>query len=488
MMDAEEFRRLRRRHKRRLVKGDGEGEGGRIISWREEQLHGILRLIEENTHYICQAISLDVGNSRFMAFMEEVAIVEKSTRTALKSLHQWMAPTKVGIPLVAQFGSAAIIAEPLGVVLIFSAWNFPFNLAMDPMIGAIAAGNAVVLKPSEIAPATSKLLATLIPRYLDNSAIRVVEGGAAESSQLLEHKWDKIFFTGSARVGRIVMAAAAKHLTPVTMELGGKCPTIVDSMLHKKELVVTAKRIVFGKWATNNGQACISPDYLLVEEKFAETLVGALKKTIERFFGEDPSNSGDLSRIVNRNQFSKLKNYLEDPSIAQSVVYGGKYDINKLYIQPTILLDPPLTSEIMNDEIFGPLLPVITLKRLEESIDFINSRPKPLCIYLFSNNKQLKERVVSETSSGSVTVNDTIVQFALDTLPFGGVGESGFGKYHGKFSFDTFSHSKGVLYRGFFPELSARYPPSNDYKLKFIRAVMLFDYFNLIMLWLGLKK
>jgi aldehyde dehydrogenase (NAD+) len=462
----------------------GEGERGRIIGWREEQLHGILRLIEENTHHICQAISLDVGNSRFMAFMEEVGIVEKSARFALKNLHQWMAPTKVGVPLLAQCGSAAIIAEPLGVVLIFSAWNFPFK----PMIGAIAAGNAVVLKPSEIAPATSKLLATLIPIYLDNSVIRVVQGGPAESSQLLEHKWDKIFFTGSARVGRIVMSAAAKHLTPVTMELGGKCPTIVDSILHKNDLVITAKRIVFGKWAANNGQACLSPDYLLVEEKFAQTLIVVLKKTIERFFGEDASTSGDLSKIVNRNHFLRLRKYLEDPSIAQSVVYGGKHDENELYIQPTILLDPPLTSEIMNDEIFGPLLPVITLKRIEDSIDFINSRPKPLCIYLFSNNKQLRERVVSETSSGSVAVNDTIVQFAIDTFPFGGVGESGFGKYHGKFSFDTFSHPKGVLYRGFIPDLTARYPPWNDSKFSFIRAIMLFDYFKMMLLWLGLKK
>lgn len=485
-MDAVEFRRLRRRHKRRLLKGDEEE--GRIMSWRKEQLHGILQLIEENTHHICQAISLDVGNSRFMAFMEEVATVEKSARLALKHLHQWMAPTKVGIPLVGQLGSAAIMPEPLGVVLIFSAWNFPFNLAMDPMIGAIAAGNAVVVKPSEIAPATSKLLATLIPRYLDNSAIKVVQGGIAESTQLLEHKWDKIFFTGSPRVGKIIMSAAAKHLTPVTMELGGKCPTIVDSILQKKELVVTAKRIAFGKWATNNGQACLSPDYLLVEEKFADTLIVALKKTIERFFGEDASTSGDLSRIVNQNQFLRLTKYLEDPSVAQSVVYGGKYDEDKLYIQPTILLDPPLSSEIMNDEIFGPLLPVITLKRIEESIDFINSRPKPLCIYLFSNNKDLKERVVSETSSGSVAVNDTIVQFAIDTLPFGGVGESGFGKCHGKFSFDTFSHPKAVLYRRFFPDCPPRYPPWNDFKLSFVKAILQFDYFKLILLWLGLKK
>lgn len=485
-MDAVDFRRLRRRHKRRLLKGDEEE--GRIMNWRKEQLHGILQLIEENTHHICQAISLDVGNSRFMAFMEEVGTVEKSARLALKHLHQWMAPTKVGIPLVGQLGSAAIMPEPLGVVLIFSAWNFPFNLAMDPMIGAIAAGNAVVLKPSEIAPATSKLLATLIPRYLDNSAIKVVQGGIAESTQLLEHKWDKIFFTGSPRVGKIIMSAAAKHLTPVTMELGGKCPTIVDSILQKKELVVTAKRIAFGKWATNNGQACLSPDYLLVEEKFADTLIVALKKTIERFFGEDASTSGDLSRIVNQNQFLRLTKYLEDPSVAQSVVYGGKYDEDKLYIQPTILLDPPLSSEIMNDEIFGPLLPVITLKRIEESIDFINSRPKPLCIYLFSNNKDLKERVVSETSSGSVAVNDTIVQFAIDTLPFGGVGESGFGKCHGKFSFDTFSHPKAVLYRRLFPDCPPRYPPWNDFKLSFVKAILQFDYFKLILLWLGLKK
>ncbi|KAH9308336.1 hypothetical protein KI387_036247, partial [Taxus chinensis] len=354
-----------------------------------------------------------------------VALALNAARLALKCLHKWMAPTEVCLPLVAFRGSGAVMPEPLGAVLIFSAWNFPFDLAIEPMIGAIAAGNVVVLKPSEMAAATSDLLALLIPRYLDNTAVRVVQGGPHQSSTLLRHKWDKIFFTGSARIGRIVMTAAAKHLTPVTLELGGKCPTIVDSMRNNRDLVVTSRRIAFGKWGLCNGQACVSPDYILVEEDYASSLINSLKKTITKFYGEDPSKSADLSRIVNQNHFSRLAKYLQNPSIANTIAYGGRHDEKRLYIQPTILLNPPLTSELMNEEIFGPLLSVITLKRIEDSIEFINSRPKPLVIYLFSNSKMLRERVKNETSSGSLTVNDTGVQFALDGLPFGGVGESG---------------------------------------------------------------
>ncbi|XP_057854494.2 aldehyde dehydrogenase family 3 member F1 isoform X1 [Cryptomeria japonica] len=464
--------------------------GGKTLcmNWRRNQLEAILKLVVENEEEILDALHTDLGKSQTEAYRDEVALVINAARFALKNLHKWMAPIGVSLPLIAFYGSASLIAEPLGVVLIFTTWNFPFNLALEPLVGAIAAGNAVVLKPSEMAAATSDLLAYLIPKYLDNSMIRVVQGGPEECAKLLELKWDKIFFTGSARIGRIVMTAAAKHLTPVTLELGGKCPTIVDRMHSNDDLLVTAKRIVFGKWMLCNGQACVSPDYILVQEEIAAALVDSLKKTIKKFYGEDPSKSSDLSRIVNKNHFLRLTKYLQDPSIANTIVYGGRHDEKRLYMQPTILLNPPLTSDIMNEEIFGPLLPVITMKRIEDSIEFINSRPKPLAIYLFTNRENLRKRLLNETSSGSLVFNDTGVQFALDGLPFGGVGESGLGKYHGKYSFDTFSHQKAVLYRSLFPEIFFRYPPWNAFKLNMLKTSLAFDYWGAVLVFLGLKK
>ncbi|GLJ25190.1 hypothetical protein SUGI_0481960 [Cryptomeria japonica] len=470
------------------MKNSFNGGKTESISWRKSQLQAIINLVVENEEEILHALHTDLGKSPAEAYKDEVALVENAARVAIKCLPKWMAPTGVSLPLVAYKGSASVVAEPLGVVLIFSTWNFPFNLALEPMVGAIAAGNAVVLKPSEMASAISDLLADLIPKYLDNSTVRVVQGGAEESTKLLELKWDKIFFTGSARIGRIIMTAAAKHLTPVTLELGGKCPLIVDRMHANKDLLVTSRRIAFGKWGLSNGQACLAPDYILVQEDFATTLIDYLKKTIKKFYGEDPSKTTDLSRIVNTHHFMRLTKYLQDPSIANTIAYGGSHDEKRLYVQPTILLNPPLTSDLMNEEIFGPLLPVITLKRIEDSIDFINSRSKPLATYLFTNNKALGKRLVNETSSGSLVVNDTGVQFAIDGLPFGGVGESGFGKYHGKYSFDTFSHQKAVLYRGLFPEVSFRYPPWNAFKFSMLHAALRYDYLAAILVYLGLKK
>jgi aldehyde dehydrogenase (NAD+) len=396
-------------------------------------------------------------------------MLKNSCKNAIKELKHWMAPEKVKTSLTTFPSSAEIVSEPLGVVLVISAWNYPFLLSLDPVIGAIAAGNVVVLKPSEIAPATSSLLAKLLGEYMDNSAIRVVEGAVDETTALLQQKWDKIFYTGNGKVARIVMAAAAKNLTPVVLELGGKSPVIVDSDIN---LQVATRRIIAGKWGCNNGQACISPDYIITTKDYAPKLVDALKTELQSFYGKNPLESKDLSRIVNSNHFARLSKLLDDDKVSGKTVYGGEKDESKLRISPTILLDVPRDSLIMSEEIFGPLLPIITVDNLEESFDVINSGSKPLAAYLFTNNKKLKERFVKSVSAGGLVINDTTLHLAVKTLPFGGVGDSGLGAYHGKFSFDAFSHKKAVLYRSFFGDASIRYPPYTKTKMRLLKALM----------------
>ncbi|KAJ4837754.1 Aldehyde dehydrogenase 3 member H1 [Turnera subulata] len=350
-------------------------------------------------------------------------------------------------------------------------------LCLDPVVGAIAAGNAVVIKPSEMAPASSSLVARLIAEYMDSSFIRVVEGAAAEMSALLEQKWDKIFYTGNGRVGRIILAAAAKHLTPVVLELGGKSPVIVDSGIN---LQVASRRIIAGKWGLNNGQTCVSPDYVITTKDYALKLVESLKKEIERFYGKSPLESKDISRIVNSNHFVRLANLLDEDKVSDKIVYGGERDKTKLRFAPTILLDVPLDSLIMNEEIFGPLLPIITVNRIEESFRVINSRAKPLAAYLFTNNKKLKKQFVKSVSAGGLALNDTALHLTVNSLPFGGVGESGMGSYHGKNSFDAFSHRKAVLYRHFLLDIPLRYPPYTRVKQRILKAGMSFGLWDKI--------
>ncbi|KAA8531938.1 hypothetical protein F0562_006345 [Nyssa sinensis] len=460
----------------------------RSVEWRKAQLRAILKLISDNEDHIFAALQQDLGKHPVETYRDEIGVVVKSANHALSCVEKWMAPKKGQVPLLLFPSKGEVLPEPLGLILIFASWNFPISLALDPVIGAISAGNTVVLKPSELAPACSSFLAKSIPSYLDSKAIKVIEGGPAISEKLLQQKWDKIFFTGGRRVGRIVMSAAAKHLTPVTLELGGKCPVILDSLSDPSDIKVAVKRIAGGKWGPCSGQACIGIDYVLVEDNFASTLIELLKKTIKRFYGENVKNLKNLSRIVNRQHFDRLRNLLEDPKVAASIVHGGSLDENNLIIEPTILLDPPLDAEIMTEEIFGPLLPIITLNNIQESIEFIDSRPKPLVIYAFTKDETFKKQILTETSSGSVVFNDVLIQFLCDSLPFGGVGPSGFGRYHGKYSFDTFSHEKAVLQRSFFPELEARYPPWNDFKMQFIRLGYRFNYLGLLLLFFGLKR
>ncbi|KAK7360126.1 hypothetical protein VNO77_02104 [Canavalia gladiata] len=457
------------------------------VTWRKKQLTALLDLVHDNEDAIFKALHQDLGKHPAEAYRDEVGGVEKSVNNSLSCVEKWMAPKKSNIPLLFFPAKGEVLSEPLGVVLIFTSWNFPIILALDPLIGAISAGNAVVIKPSEQAPTCSSFLANTIPQYLDSKAIKVIEGGADVCEQLLLQKWDKIFFTGSPRVARTVMSAAAKNLTPVTLELGGKCPAILDSLPNPSEFKLAVKRIVGGKWGPCSGQACIAVDYLLVEEKLLSDLLELLKKIIRRFYGENPIESKVISRIINKQHFERLCNLLKDPLVATSIVHGGSVDEENMFIEPTILLDPPLDSLIMTEEIFGPLLPIITVNKIHESIEFINSRPKPLALYAFTKDETFKRKILSGTSSGSVVFNDIMVQFLCDTLPFGGVGQSGFGRYHGKYSFDTFSHEKAVMHRKLFLEIEPRYPPWSKFKLEFIRLAYRLNYFGLLLHMLAFK-
>eukprot|EP00258_Populus_trichocarpa_P014959 XP_006370386.2 aldehyde dehydrogenase family 3 member H1 isoform X1 [Populus trichocarpa] len=450
--------------------------------WRVSQLKGIEKMVVEREKDICEALYKDLSKPEYEAFVSEIAMVKSSCEEALKELKQWMKPEKAKTSMATYPSSAEIVSEPLGAVLVISTWNYPFSLSVKPVIGAITAGNAVVLKPSEIAPATSSLLSKLFEEYLDRSAVRVLEGGVLETTALLDQKWDKIFYTGSPRVGRIVMTAAAKHLTPVVLELGGKCPAVIDSDV---DLQVTVRRIIAGKWQLNNGQACISVDYIITTKEFAPKLIDALRKGIEEFFGTDPMESKDISCIVSSNHFSRLESLMDDYKVFNKIVVGGQRNQKKLKIAPTIFLDVPGDSQLMQEEIFGPLLPIITVENVKDSIDLINSKPKPLTAYLFTNNEKLKNNFVQSVSSGGMVINDTVLHVTVSSLPFGGVGESGMGSYHGKFSFDAFSHKKAVLYRSFSGDASVRYPPYTPEKQKLIRAVMNGGIFDIILALMG---
>ncbi|XP_022132142.1 aldehyde dehydrogenase family 3 member H1 isoform X2 [Momordica charantia] len=441
----------------------------RSYEWRVSQLQSLHKLCVDHEEDICDALRSDLSKPVLESIVHEIAMVKNACKLALKELKRWMTPEKVKTSVTTFPSSAAIVPEPLGVVLIISAWNYPFLLSLDPVVGAIAAGNTVVLKPSEISPATSSLMAKLVGKYLDTSCVKVVEGAVSETSALLEQKWDKIFYTGNGRVARIVMAAAAKHLTPVVLELGGKSPVVVDSGIN---LQVACRRIIVGKWGCNNGQACIAPDYIITTKEFAPKLVESLKQELEIFYGKNQLESKDLSRIVNANHFDRLSKLLADDKVSDKIVHGGEKDKSKLQISPTILLDVPRDSLIMTEEIFGPLLPILTVDKVEDSFEIVNSGTKPLAAYLFTNNKKLKERFVACISAGGVVINDTTLHLTVETLPFGGVGESGMGAYHGKFSFDAFTHKKAVLYRSFAGDAPIRYPPYTKGKLRILKALI----------------
>ncbi|XP_066921724.1 aldehyde dehydrogenase family 3 member B1-like [Clytia hemisphaerica] len=426
---------------------------------RIQQLKQLSKLIDENKEEIYEALHKDLRKPRTEADFGEVIFSKIELATAINNLKKWMKPEKVKSDLANKNATCEIRKEPYGVALVIGAWNFPFALVIAPLIGAIAAGNCSVIKPSEVSEATAGLLMELIPKYLDNDCFRVVCGGVPETTALLAVRFDNIFYTGNPFVGKIIMAAAAKHLTPVTLELGGKCPVIVDSTCS---FDVAAKRIAWGKFV-NAGQACLSADYILcIGTEVQKKLTDALKIAVIEFFGEDAQKSDSYCRIVNKRHFQRLNKLLK--ASESKVVFGNKTDEDDLYISPTILNNVTTSDNIMEDEIFGPIVPMVVVDSADDAIDFVLDRERPLALYSFTNDRSLQERLSNEIQSGGYVINDLLVHYTNNSLPFGGIGNSGMGAYHGKHSFDAFSHSKAYVYKNQSLEMlhSPRYPPYDE--------------------------
>lgn len=436
----------------------------RPLSWRKRQLERMIALLEENETELSEALATDLGKPAVEGFVTDIAFVIGEVKLMLKNLRRWNRPERVRTPVVALPATSKRIPEPLGVVLVIAPWNYPIQLLLVPAAGAIAAGNAVVMKPSEVSSATSAALARLVPRYLDTSAIALVEGGVPETTALLAQRFDHIFYTGNGTVGRVVMRAAAEHLTPVTLELGGKSPTIVHA---SADLDVAARRIAWGKWL-NAGQTCVAPDYVLVEKSVEAALVERIGRVIQDFYGDEPKTSGSYGRIVSERHFDRLSGLMN----GGRVIIGGDTDRNDRYIAPTVITDVDLSSPLMNEEIFGPLLPIVPVKSVREAISFVNARPHPLALYVFAEKKSVVVEVLAHTTAGGVTVNGTLMHLTSPNLPFGGVGESGMGAYHGEAGVRIFQHRKPVLSRSTKIDPSLAYPPYTDRKAKIFRKVL----------------
>ena len=434
------------------------------LSWRLSQLDALEHFLMERDQDIEDALRADLRKPPTEAFTSEAGIALSELRLTRKKLASWMKPERVRTSKIAMPGRSYIYREPLGVTLIIGAWNYPLHLVLVPLIGAIAAGNCAVLKPSEVAPNVSALIAKWIPKYLDRKAVQVVEGSVPETTELLQEKWDHIFYTGNGTVGRIVMAAAARHLTPVTLELGGKSPCIVD---ESADLNMAAQRIVYGKFF-NAGQTCVAPDYVLVHDHVHDALVNRMSSAIREFYGDDPKQSPDFARIVNERHHARLTRLLDDAD----VVAGGENDVSDRYIAPTILKNVKEDDAVMQEEIFGPILPVISVPSVDSAIAFVNRRPKPLALYLFGRDKDVHDRVLAGTSAGGTTINHIWLHLGVDQLPFGGVGESGMGAYHGRLSFETFSHRRAVLKKPLLPDPPLLFPPYSARKLRWIKRLL----------------
>ncbi|MGE0311673.1 MAG: aldehyde dehydrogenase family protein [Lautropia sp.] len=435
----------------------------RPIRWRLAQLERLKALCIENEARIADALKADFGKCAFETWLTEIASTLSDVDHALKHLKRWARPRKVATPISNQPGGSSIVHEPLGVVLIIAPWNYPFLLQVGPLVGAVAAGNCALLKPSELTPRTSALLADLVPAYLDPATFAVVEGGADVATDLLDHRFDHVFYTGSGHVGRIVMRAAAEHLTPVTLELGGKSPCIVAD---DADLAVAARRIAWGKYL-NAGQTCVAPDYVLAHPRVIDELVPRLESVIRDFYGTDPRASPDYARIVNERHFDRLVALLA----SGKAVIGGASDRGERYIAPTVLTGVAPDAPAMQEEIFGPILPLVAVSTIDDAMRFVNARDKPLALYLFTKDDAIRERVVAGTSSGGVCVNDVVLHLAVPDLPFGGVGASGMGSYHGHAGFLAFSHAKSVLAKSERMELPLRYPPYTGLKSRWLRRL-----------------
>jgi aldehyde dehydrogenase (NAD+) len=434
------------------------------LSWRLSQLDALGHFLMERERDILQALRADLAKPEMEAFSSEIALPIAEIRLTRRKLKSWMKPERVPTSFMAMPGRSYIYREPLGVTLILGAWNYPLQLMVLPLIGALAAGNCAMLKPSEVSSNVSSLIAQWLPKYLDPGAVKVMEGGIPETTALLRERWDHIFYTGNATVGRVIMAAAAKHLTPVTLELGGKSPCIVD---ESADLNAAAKRIVYGKFF-NAGQTCVAPDYVLVHDHVHDALVSRMVSAIREFYGDDPKQSPDYARIINERHHARLTRLLD----GGRVVTGGETEVSERYIAPTILKDVREDDAVMREEIFGPILPVLSVPSIESAIELVNRHAKPLALYVFSRDQVTQERVLARTSAGATTINHVWLHLGVPELPFGGVGESGMGAYRGRHSFETFSHRRAVLKKWSLPDPPILFPPYSDRKLRWIKKLV----------------
>lgn len=437
------------------------------LEHRIRQLRNLSRLLVERQQEIADAIKKDLNKSDVGTQLYETLGLEGEIGLAMKKLAEWAAPRPVEKNLLTISDTVYIQPEPLGVVLIIGAWNYPWAVTIQPLIGAIAAGNAAVVKPSEVCVHTAKVMEDLLPLYIDKELYPVVTGGVVETQELLRQRFDHIFYTGNSAVGRLIMEAAAKHLTPVTLELGGKSPCYIDKDC---DISMACRRVTWGKY-TNCGQTCIAPDYILCDPSIQERVVEEVRKSIRDFYTEDPKTCADYGRIINQRHFRRIMAMTEDSTVA----VGGDTDESECYIAPTVLRDVQPESKVMQEEIFGPLLPIVTVSGLDEAISFINQREKPLALYVFSPDDKVIKRMIAETSSGGVLANDCLIHYSISALPFGGVGNSGMGSYHGKFSFDQLSHMRGCLIKQLKMEgmNDMRYPPHTHKKLSWARFFIL---------------
>ena len=433
------------------------------LSFRKETLIQLLNAIVIHEDEIIEALYDDFKKPAFEAVLTETNYVITELKDTIKNLSKWAKPKKV-FPSILNFPSTDFIyKEPYGKVLIIAPWNYPFQLALCPMIAAVAAGNQVVVKPSELTPKTSAVIRKIIEKIFHINHVECVEGGLEVSQKLLAERWDYIFFTGSPTVGKIIAKAAAENLTPVTLELGGKNPCIIDETANLK---LAAKRIVWGKFI-NAGQTCIAPDYILIQKDMKSHFIAYLKTEITKAYGENPALSPDFARIINTKNWLRLANLIEE----EKVIFGGQTDIENNYIAPTLIEENDKESLLMQEEIFGPLLPILSYEKEEDIKTIISKFEKPLALYVFSENKRFSEKIIKQYSFGGGCINDTVVHFSNKRLPFGGVGHSGIGAYHGRLSFDTFSHKKSIVKKANWLDIPLRYAPYND-KLKSIKKIL----------------
>ncbi|KAJ8916810.1 hypothetical protein NQ315_005817 [Exocentrus adspersus] len=438
------------------------------LKFRKAQLKGLLKFLEECKGDIEKALYKDLRKHKQECHMCETEVVANDLRHTIMEVAKWANPQKPQKRLVNLLDGVYRYNDPYGVVLIIGAWNYPILLTLGPLVGALAAGNSIILKPSELAPATANLLAKALTKYLDKDCFQVFLGGVEETSELLKEKFDYIFFTGSTTVGRIIYQAAAKHLTPTTLELGGKSPAYIDESVDMKK---AAKRILWGK-LINSGQTCVAPDYVLCNKEVQDKFLQHAQKIITEFYGRDPMESPHLGKIITERHFKRLVEFINPENVA----IGGKYNSSARIISPTILINVSPDDPVMTEEIFGPILPIIIIKNAEEAIHFINAREKPLALYIFAKDKSIQNLFLNNTSSGGVAINDTVTHLITENLPFGGVGESGMGSYHGKEGFETFSHQKSVLVKDLTDltemTLSVRYPPYSDIKISVLNFLL----------------